>query len=153
MTVNTDYSDIINMPHHVSEKRPHMSIEDRAAQFSPFAALTGFGAEVTEAGRLTDRKLILDENKIKQLNDYLMVINQNISDKPLVDITYFEPDEKKAGGEYITVSGHVKKIDNIEQFIVLETEDIISEDGLIFIDIENICDIQTELIKKYFGEF
>ena len=89
------YDDIIHLPHHVSQTRPRMSAADRAAQFSPFAALTGYGAAVTEAGRLTDQRIELTESEKETLNERLLLLREQLAEPPEVTITYFQPDEKK----------------------------------------------------------
>lgn len=145
------YDDIIHLPHHVSATRPHMSIIDRAAQFSPFAALTGFDAAITETGRLTDEKIELDEYEKVALNDKLNKIAEQLDSQPVVTITYFRPDDKKTGGAYVTTTGIVKKIDEYKRVIILSnkmeitledvleitsipkrTEEAVGKDGLTF---------------------
>jgi hypothetical protein len=96
-----------------------MSLADRAAQFSPFAALTGYDAAVKESARLTDRQIELDENEIAALDEKLRVLVEQIDQHPEVTITYFEPDKKKDGGAYVTVTGQLKKIDDIERLLIL----------------------------------
>lgn len=115
------YDDIINMPHHVSKKHPQMSLADRAAQFSPFAALTGYEAAIAETARVTEERLELSENSREELNMKIQLLKEHLSEKPVVEIMYFVPDERKAGGSYETVTGVVKKIDEYEQKIVLES--------------------------------
>ncbi len=121
------YADIIDLPHQKSAKRPHMSVEDRAAQFSPFAALTGYEDAVKETARLTDERIELDEYSKEELNRKLNEIKDNLAKQVL--ITYFVPDERKEGGAYITVSGCVKKFKEQEMLIIMEdgTEIPISE--------------------------
>ncbi|MBP3544032.1 MAG: hypothetical protein J6J86_07365 [Lachnospiraceae bacterium] len=114
------YDDIINMPHHVSKKHPQMPLADRAAQFSPFAALTGYEAAIAETARVTEERLELSENSREELNVQLQLLKERLPEKPVVEITYFVPDERKAGGSYETVTGVVKKIDEYGQRIVLE---------------------------------
>ena len=111
------YDDIINLPHHVSKTRPQMSMVDRAAQFSPFAALTGYDAAIKETARLTDKKVELGEYELEELNRTLLELSYHISQHPQVMVTYFEPDKCKEGGVYITVSKEIKRIDEIEQAI------------------------------------
>lgn len=113
------YDDIINLPHPVSKKRPQMSPADRAAQFSPFAALTGYDAAVKETARITDQRVELDEHEIATLNDKLQSISRRIKEHPEVSITYFQPDAKKAGGAYVTATGAVKKILAYERIVVM----------------------------------
>lgn len=117
--MNNKYADIINLPHHVSKTRPQMPIADRAAQFSPFAALTGYDSAIEETGRLTDSFIELDESRKAVLNEKLQSMLKIIKEQPEVAITYFQPDEKKNGGSYINISGVVKKIDEFEKCIIL----------------------------------
>lgn len=114
------YDDIINMPHHQSATHPHMSMMDRAAQFSPFAALTGHEDAIKETARLVDRRIELDEDILCKLDEQLQLIRANIEKHPSVVITYFLSDERKEGGTYVTVSESVKKIDEYEQVIILQ---------------------------------
>ena len=115
-----DYEEFINLPHHQSNTRPHMSLHDRAAQFAPFAALTGYDDAVKEARRLTDGKPELDENQLTELDQMLTELTKRISEPPEIIITYFEPDNKKDGGAYITFIGRLKKIDNYKRIFVFE---------------------------------
>ncbi len=117
--MSQDYSDIIDLPHHVSGTRPHMSMRDRAAQFSPFAALTGYDAAIKETARLTDQREELDEDVKGKLSERLNLIQKNLAAAPEVEITYFVPDERKEGGAYSTVTGAVKKIDAVQRLVVL----------------------------------
>lgn len=117
--MNNRYADIINLPHHVSKTRPQMPIADRVAQFSPFAALTGYDSAIEETGRLTDSFIELDESRKAVLNEKLQSMLKNIKEQPEVAITYFQPDEKKNGGSYINISGVVKKIDEFEKCLIL----------------------------------
>lgn len=112
------YADIINLPHHTSSKHLRMSRENRAAQFSPFAALTGYDAEITETARLTNEKIELDEDKVNDINAKLQYIIDHINEKPEISVEYFIPDEKKSGGAYVTVSGAVRIIDEYDKSVV-----------------------------------
>lgn len=114
------YDDIIDLPHHVSATRPHMELSDRAAQFSPFAALTGYESAVREAARLTDQRVELDENAREALDKKLAVLEGQLAERPRVTVTYFVPDERKEGGSYVTVSGRVKRIRGDEGTLVFE---------------------------------
>ncbi len=105
------YDDIIDLPHHVSRKYPQMPLLDRAAQFAPFAALTGHEAAIKETARLTEEEIELDENSKELLDFRLQQLQEHLSEQPEVTVTYFCPDEKKAGGVYETVTGKVKKVD------------------------------------------
>ena len=112
------YDDIINMRHHRSSKRPHMSDHRRTAQFASFAALTGYDAAIDETARLTDQKLELSDEQADYLNAQIQWIIENINDKPQVEITYFAPDNRKSGGEYTTVTGSVRRVDDHNREIV-----------------------------------
>ncbi len=105
------YDDIIGLPHHVSWKHPQMPLLDRAAQFAPFAALTGYEAAIKETARLTEEEIELDENSKELLDFRLQQLQEHLSERPEVTVTYFCPDEKKTGGAYETVTGKVKKVD------------------------------------------
>ena len=124
------YDDIIHLPRHVSPKRSPMSNYDRAAQFSPFAALTGYDAVIAETGRLTDRQIELDEGGKVLLDEKLQLIREHLSEQPKVPLTVFCPDDRKQGGAYRTVVGHVKKIDPITHCLVLSEGDVISIDRI-----------------------
>lgn len=105
------YDDIIDLPRPVSSRRSRMTNYDRAAQFSPFAALTGFDAAICETGRLTDRRIELDEGGKALLDEVLCEVREKLPLKPEIEATYFVYDERKAGGAYITARGRVHKID------------------------------------------
>ena len=113
-----EYDDIINLPHHQSKKHNHMSNYQRAAQFAPFAALTGYDAAIDETARLTDKKLELSEEQQEYLNQQIQLLIERISEKPTVEIIYFVPDERKSGGEYVTVTGDVRRVDDYNREIV-----------------------------------
>ena len=134
------YDDIINLPHYESKTHPRMSMHQRAAQFSPFAAVTGHDAAVKETERLTDKQIDLDERQKVELDEKLRIISEHLGQNPEVKITYFEPDQKKDGGAYITVSGFIKKIDVYEKKIVLQ-------DGQ-KIEINQIYDISSDVLEK-----
>lgn len=133
-----NYDDIINLPHPVSATRPHMTAIDRAAQFSPFAALTGYDSAIKETARQTDAKVKLDEYVKNALSARLQILAVRIKEHPEITITYFQPDEKKNGGTYITVVRSVKKIDEYERVVIMTDgtaipiDEIISVDGQIF---------------------
>ena len=133
-----NYEDIINLPYHVSATKPQMSMIDRAAQFSPFAALTGYDAAIKETGRLTVGKVEMDEEALSTLNTKFHILVDSMNDKPEVTFTYFKPDGRKAGGAYIEVTGRVKKVDDFERRIVMQNgtkmpmDDILNIEGDIF---------------------
>lgn len=132
---NHKYDDIINLPHHVSAVHPHMPLADRAAQFSPFAALTGHGDAIKETERLTDERAQLDENRIEMLNVQLQFIKEHLNEELQVTFTYYVPDAKKEGGAYEKVSGVVKKIDEYEHKVVLKDGMTIRIEELVGIEI------------------
>ena len=113
------YDDIIHSPRHVSGKRSPMSNYDRAAQFSPFAALTGYEAVIEETGRLTDTQIELDEGGKYLLNEKLQAIQEHLEEHPEVTLKVFCPDSRKSGGAYEFITGHVKKIDPVTRCLVL----------------------------------
>lgn len=137
MTEN--YDDIINLPHHISVRHPQMPIRDRAAQFSPFAALTGYEGEVKEAARLTEKKIDLSEDQKADLDEHLRLLEDTLPHCPTATFTYFKPDAKKDGGEYIMVKGKLKKLDRIEQCIILMDRTVIPIDCLLSVDSEVWC--------------
>ncbi|MBQ9505315.1 MAG: hypothetical protein IJU93_09940 [Lachnospiraceae bacterium] len=114
------YDDIINLPHHVSRTHPHMSIHDRAAQFSPFAALTGYDDSVKETARLTDEKPILDDIEIERIDRILQYLYSIIDEKPRATIQYFISDDYKAGGKIVEVKENIRKIDVNASKLLLE---------------------------------
>lgn len=120
-----NYDNIINLPHHVSPTRTPMPMEDRAAQFSPFAALTGYDDAVRETARLTGRRIELDEYEKAAVNEKLLYLSRHIRKLPRACITYFVPDEKKSGGRYETKSGRVKKLDEYNGQILMEDQTLI----------------------------
>ena len=125
------YDDILDLPHPTSKKHPRMSIAARAAQFAPFAALTGYGDAIKETARLTDQQLELDENEKALLNEKLLLLYQHLKEHPLVTITFFVPDTKKAGGSYQTITGSVKKLQGYERRLIMTDGTIIPIDSII----------------------
>ena len=122
MSKTTKYDDIIDLPHHQSKNHPQMSMLDRAAQFSPFAALTGFEAEIAEEARLTDAFIQLSDNSLEEINLAYQRLEEAYQkgERVCVEITYFSPDLNKQGGAYNRVEGLVKKLDEYERMIRLE---------------------------------
>lgn len=133
------YDDIIHLPHPVSAKHPQMSVADRAAQFSPFAALTGYDAAIKETARLTGERVELDEEEKLRLDNKLRIVQEILTEQPELLVTYFQADNHKSGGSYLTVRGCVKKINVYKQFIVLA-------DGL-QIPIEDIYDLEGKVFS------
>ena len=131
------YEDIVNLPPHISKKHPQPSMMDRAARFAPFAAITGYEEMVLEEARVTEERIDLDEGTLSLLNEKLNMIQEFLDEEPEVTITYFEPDKKKSGGAYITITGIVKRIDEYEHLVIMK------DGARIFI--ESIYDLQSEL--------
>ena len=134
------YDDMIHLPHHVSKNHPQMSLLNRAAQFSPFAALTGHDDAIRETARLTESFIELNEDKKAQLNEQLQLIRENLEQKPECEVEYFKPDEKKEGGTYVTICGQIKKIDEYRHRIIFV-------DGTV-LPIEHIFTIRGELFRN-----
>lgn len=135
------YDDMIKMPHPVSRNHPPMSMEDRAAQFLPFAALSGFETVLRETARRTEDRPMLTESCLEELKRKLDILGESIFRHPEVSITYFLPDQKKDGGSHITATGKIKRIDDIRHGIYLE-------DGTI-IPIHAILEIESEFLDEW----
>ena len=133
------YDDIIGLPHHVSATRPRMSLENRAAQFTPFKALTGYEDAIEETGRLTGRRIELAEGAIEALDMKLAMLADMMDDHPHIAVTYFRPDEKKQGGAYVTATGAVKRLDEVERVIVMMNGEKIA--------LADVLDIEGELFE------
>ena len=133
------YEDILNLPHHVSKTRPQMSMLDRVAQFSPFAALTGYDDAIKETGRLTDEKIEMDEDRKAALDMKQAYLIEMIDEQPEISITYFLPDAKKSRGAYVTVTGNLKRFDEYERLLILT-------DGK-KIPMDDIADIESDLFR------
>lgn len=136
------YDDIIDLPHHVSPSHPKMPTADRAAQFSPFAALTGYEAAVEETARLTEQKTELSEDMKTIINEKIQILIDRLDDKAEVRITYFVPDKKKSGGAYVTSVGIVKTVDSYERRIVMTDKTSIP--------IDQIWDIDGDIFERFF---
>ncbi len=116
--MSDSYEDIMNMPHHVSKTRAQMPRRSRAAQFAPFAALTGYEDAVCETARLTDSKAELCEDDAAELNEKIRLLGARIAAEPYCEVTYFVPDKHKSGGRYVTVSGNVRFIEEVSRQLV-----------------------------------
>ncbi len=138
------YDDIIDAPHHVSSTRPQMPRADRAAQFAPFAALTGYGAAIDETARLTAKPMELDEDAKSILDGRFQLLQSFGKEQPEVDITFFQPDTRKAGGAFVTVHGMVRKVDDYQRTVTLS-------DGTI-VPIEDVCAIEGDLFCEFSTE-
>ena len=136
MKSTNKYDDIIDLPRPVPRKRSPMSHYDRAAQFSPFAALTGYDAVIAETGRLTDTQAELDEGGKALLDEQLQLLRAHLPEEPVVTLTVFRPDALKSGGVYETIRGHVKKIDPVTRCVILSEGDVIPIDRIYGIESE-----------------
>ncbi len=128
------YDDIIGLPHFTSPTHPRMPLENRAAQFAPFAALVGYDAAVKETARLTDKRMELDEDEKLIISEKLQLIQDHIKERTEAVFTYFQPDEKKSGGAYAVLAGQVKKVDEYERVIVMVSGEVIPIDEVIAIN-------------------
>ena len=132
------YDDIINLPHPTSKRHPRMPIRDRAAIFSPFAALSGHGAAIAETARLTEQKIELDEDTKAELDRRQAVLLEYMDERPELTVTWFQRDEKKDGGAYLTTTGRLKKLRELERILVLTDgteiplEDVVALESDIF---------------------
>ena len=129
--MKTPYDDIIRLPHHVSRNHPQMPLRDRAAQFAPFAALTGYEAAVGETARLTSERRELDAQEAEELNRRLVAIIARLPDRPEATIEYFVPDDRKAGGAFVSVTGRVRHISVPERTLVMEDGTVIPLDDVV----------------------
>lgn len=140
--MNGKYDEIMMLPHYVSKTRPQMPMADRAAQFAPFSALTGYDSAIKETGHLTDEKIELDEEALTELNMRYQLLIDALDEEPEVAITYFKPDERKAGGEYVSVTGAVKKVDDFARLLTMQDgtkipmDDVLAMDGALFSSLE-----------------
>lgn len=140
--MNNKYDEIMGLPHHISKTRSQMPMSDRAAQFAPFAAITGYDDAVKETGRLTNDKIELEESSLNVLNAKIQLLREKPAEAPAVTFTYFKPDECKVGGAYLTTTGTVKKLDDYKRQIVLHDgtklpmDDVLGINGDIFEMIE-----------------
>lgn len=132
------YDDIIQLPHPTSAKHPRMPLSNRAAQFSPFAALSGHGEALAETARLTDRQIELSEDDKTVLDQKQHILLEHIKEHPQISVTWFRPDEKKDGGQYITTTGCLKRIDEFNQILFLE--------GDVKIPLTYVVDLSSEIL-------
>ena len=145
------YTDILTLPHHKAANRPHMSMHDRAAQFSPFAALTGFDGVIAETGRRTDQKIELSESQMTLLNQKLNLIDDAVQDgyHPMVTVVYFVPDAKKDGGSYQEYIGKVRLVDAVERKLVFLAEN--ERSAGMEIPIDDILELYGDLVDSMEG--
>lgn len=135
------YENIINLPHYELKNHQRMSMESRAAQFSPFAALTGYSESVKETARLTDKERDLSEDMKSKIDMKLQLIEEHINERPEITVLYFVKDKKKSGGEYLEYTGNVRRIDIVNKNVIFTDKRIIH--------LDDIYEINTELIKEY----
>ncbi len=140
--VDEKYNDIMNLPHHEPKTRQRMPIINRAASFSPFAALTGYDDKIKETGRLTSEKIELNEETKEVINTKIQMVLDFIDTSPEVNITYFLPDDKKSGGAYVNHIGFIKRVDEYERKVIFEDK--------FFIPIDDILEIECEIFKDLF---
>lgn len=134
--MNEKYQDIIHLPRPVSQRHAPMTLQDRAAQFAPFAALTGYEDVIAESGRLTDRRVDLDEEEKALLDEKLNEVRQKLSAQPRVRLICFLADERKAGGSYRVVTGRVKKLDDYAKAVILTDGSVISVEEIFEMELE-----------------
>ena len=146
MLEQNPYADILTLPHHKAANRPQMSMHDRAAQFSPFAALTGFDGVIAETGRRTDRKIELSESQMTLLDQKLTLIDDTMQDgyHPMVTVVYFVPDARKEGGSYQEYTGKVRQVDSVERKLVFLAANERSAGKVISVD--DILEIHGDLV-------
>lgn len=130
-----NYNDIINLPHYQSARRTHMPLLERAAQFAPFAALTGFEAQIAETARLTDSRPTVSSEQARRINDNLNIIIETVSKRPHVFLTYFVPDDKKQGGALIDKEGDVRRVDTVARKVIFTDKTVIAIDDIFALDI------------------
>ena len=139
------YDDIINLPCPEPKGHQRMPISERAAIFAPFAALTGHSAAINETARLTDSKIELSEDSRRILDEKQALLMDIIKERPVIMVTYFLPDERKAGGAYVTVSKELKQIDEVERLLIFVDGSKIS--------LDDVFDIQCDKFKEYYKEW
>ena len=131
----------VNLPPHISKRHPQPTMMDRAARFAPFAAITGYEEMVLEEARVTEEWVDLTESALERLNERLVILQEHLSAQPEITITYFEPDQRKSGGAYVTHTGIVKRIDLYEHLLIMM-------DGK-KIRIDSICELSGEIFSAF----
>ena len=148
--ISHKYDDILSLPHPNSTNHPRMARGDRAAQFSPFAALTGYGDVILETQRLTDEKVELDEEALALLNEKYQMLMRRMDEQPVVQITYFQPDERKEGGAYVTVTGVVRRVDDVMKKITMQDGNEIEMEKILNVEEVSYQD-RVDIAKSLFG--
>lgn len=137
--MSDDYRDIIKNPHHTSKTRKRMSAKNRAAQFAPFAALSGYEASVIEAARITQNQAMLDDKMTETLNLKLNLLKSHLNKQPVISVTYFVPDDKKTGGAYKEYNGKIRTVDELSKTLIMVDKTTIL--------IDKIYDIKGEIFN------
>lgn len=139
-----NYDDIINLPHHVSERHPHMPVSDRAAQFAPFAALTGYGDVIKETARLTETRPELSEDEKARMDQTLRAVLNAQGENAGIMVTYFVPDARKSGGAYRRAAGKLRRVDEAEDTLILEIPE--GEEGIALLSVrmEDILSVHVD---------
>ena len=140
-----NYDDLIHLPHYQSTTHPHMPLCSRAAQFSPFAALTGYDDAVAEAGRMTQNEKELSSDLQEAINKKLTFCRRHQEDHPRLTLTFFVPDEKKDGGTYVTAIGNLENIDTQFCHLIFRND----QDAIITVPFDNITDIDAPAFEDY----
>lgn len=138
------YEDMLELPHPVSKMHPQMPRRDRAAQFAPFAALTGYEEAVREAARITEEKMILDEDSKVQLDWKLRCLQEKVKEQPIITVMYFVKDERKKGGKYVTVTGVLKRIDSYTHQFILENGEEIPVEDVVSLEIDDFQEAEKK---------
>ncbi|MCD7860219.1 MAG: hypothetical protein LUH51_08730 [Firmicutes bacterium] len=142
---NGKYDDLLYLPHHRSATHAQMSMQARAVQFSPFAALTGYEDCIAEAGRQTAARPEQGEAAVAALDEALRALAPELSRRPRVRIRYFRPDERKSGGEICTLVGNLKEIDTVHTRLILADAQVIEMEDILCL--EKIEEIRTQVQK------
>lgn len=140
--MNQSYDDIINLAYPIPTKHPRMSAADRAAQFSPFAALTGYDDAIAEAGKLWHKKVKLESSAVEELNRKIQFLAEHIAEKPEITVTYYLRNPYKVGGAYFTKTGILKKVDNYQHFLLCTDGTCILMDDIYSIDAELLSNFE-----------
>ncbi len=135
----SSYEDIIHLPHHQSTRHPHMPVSARAAQFMPFAALTGYGDAVEETARLTEERIELTEEAKAMIDQKLQYLRDHLDEHPEVSVTYFVPDSRKAGGAYATVKEILNSINSLTGTLIFQANTVIKIDDIAKIEIYDVA--------------
>lgn len=139
-----NYDDIINLPHHVSDRHPHMPVLDRAAQFAPFAALTGYGDVIKETARLTEARPELSEDEKAEMDQTLRTVLNTQRENAQIVVTYFVPDAKKSGGAYRRAAGKIRRVDETEDILIVEIPEGEERAALLSVRMRDILSVHVD---------